>query len=286
MKLLIKRKIILALLLSSLMPAFFGCTRTAERLEEMRERVAGPPDRTQQNLLERNLPLGNPSGASLNPADRDNYLILRDGYAVSYNNSRGTPNWAAWRLTAGDLGENLERPGFRPDLDLPSGFRRILPTDYSRSGYDRGHLVPSADRFGSQSLNEQTFLMTNIVPQTKDLNQFPWAKLETYTRTLVRKGYDVYVIAGVLGKKERIKRKLTVPASLWKILYIVPRGGSLTVSGAARVIAVEMPNENGIARSRWVRFKTSVRELEQKTGYDFFSALPPAEQDRLETNIE
>jgi DNA/RNA endonuclease G (NUC1) len=47
-----------------------------------------------------------------------------------------------------------------------------------------------------------------------------------------------------------------------------------------------MPNENGIAHDRWIKYKTSVRALEQKTGYDFFSALPVPEQDRLETNID
>ena len=277
-------KILTLLLLMLPLAILFGCGRAVERLEQIgnrevgrsEERISGPEE----------LPLGNPSGATPDSANRDNFLIVRRRYAASYNNYRGTLNWAAWSVTLSDMGDSMPRPDFRPDPELPNGFRRILPSDYSGSGYDRGHIMPSADRFGDPALNERTFYMTNIVPQTKDLNQFPWQKLESYTRTLVRKGYDVYVIAGVLGEKGRLKNRVTVPAACWKILYIVPRGAPFSESGSARVVAVEMPNADGIRDKRWNNFKTTVRALEQKTGYDFLSALPPAEQDRLETIVD
>jgi endonuclease G len=259
-----KGKKLATLLLALTLSPLFGCGRAVQRLEQIGDRVINRENEPHQDLASA-LPLGNPSRATADAANRNNFLILRDRYAASYNDARGTPNWVAWSVTLTDLGEALPRPDFRPDPDLPFGFRSILPTDYSGTGYDRGHMTPSADRFA---------------------NQFPWQKLESYTRTLVRKGYDVYVIAGVSGDKGRIKRRVTIPASCWKILYIIPRGGSLLDAGAARVIAVEMPNDDGVRNIRWVKFKTTVRALEQKTGYDFFSALPPAEQDRLEMNIE
>jgi len=273
-------------LLALSFPVLFGCSRTVQKLEEIRDRVVEPNQHVRPVSATDNLPLGNPSGASQDLANRNNYLIARNAYSLSYNNDRGTANWVAWKITADDLGEALPRPDFRPDPDLPFGFRKVLPSDYSGSGFDRGHMSASADRFGDSERNEQTFFMTNIVPQTKDLNQFPWQKFESYTRTLVRKGYDVYAIAGVLGDKGKIKKRVTVPATCWKILYIVPRGGDPSVSGSAKVIAVEMPNDNGIAHERWIKYKTSVRDLERKTGYDFFSSLPVPEQDRLETVIE
>ena len=281
----ITRKNLVYLLAALSFSLMFGCSRAAEKLEQIRDRIEDRKN-ADQAVATGNLALGNPAGASADGADPKNYLIVRGGYAISYNNSKGTANWAAWKITAEDLGENLARPEFRPDPDLPAGFRRIVSSDYSGSGYDRGHLVASADRFGDAALNEQTFYMTNIVPQAKDLNQFPWQKLESYTRTLVRKGYDVYAMAGGIGEKGKLKRRVTVPVSCWKILYIVPRGGSPLESGPAQVIAVEMPNENGIAHERWIKYKTSVRSLEQETGYDFFSSLPITEQDRLETKID
>lgn len=280
------RKILICIVAILSLSITFGCSRTADKLEEIRDRVIDRKDSQKPAGLAENLPLGNPSGATPDRTNRNNYLIERGAYTLSYNNDKGTANWVSWKITAENLGESLRRPEFRPDPGLPTGFRKIAPSDYSGSGYDRGHLVASADRFGDAALNEQTFYMTNVVPQTKDLNQFPWNKLEIYTRTLVRKGYDVYVIAGVLGDKGKIKKRVTVPAACWKILYIVPRDGDPSVSGSAKVIAVEMPNENGIAHDRWTKYKTSVRALEEKTGFDFFSALQVPEQDRLETNID
>src|SRR5690606_22387561 len=96
---------------------------------------------------------GNPSNATEDPTNIDNYLIVGEGSVISYNNSRGTANWISWRTTKADLGEKLERPDFKPDARLPEGYRRISYSDLSGSGYDRGHLVPSADRFADSRAN-------------------------------------------------------------------------------------------------------------------------------------
>jgi endonuclease G len=52
------------------------------------------------------------------------------------------------------------------------------------------------------------------------------------------------------------------------------------------VIAVDIPNENGIKNTNWQKFRVPLREIEQKTGLDFFSALPREFQDRLETRTD
>jgi endonuclease G len=143
-------------------------------------------------------------------------------------------------------------------------------------------MVPSADRFGDPGSNQETFLMTIIVPHAADLNQYVWEKLERYARGIVRRGNDVYSIAGVYGSKQRIKGKLTVPTSCWKIIVVFPAGGSTVISESTRIIAVDIPKENGIKNIYWQRFRTSVRSIEQKTGFNFFSSLPQSLQDRLE----
>ncbi len=173
------------------------------------------------------LAFGNPSNASADAQNADNYLVVGDGSAFSYNNSRGTINWISWRTTRADLGDSRERPDFRPDPRLPANFRRIGYYDYAGSGYDRGHMVPSADRFADARLNEETFMMTNIVPQTGALNQFPWEKLESYSRSLARRGFDVYTIAGVYGEQGILKDKVAIPTNCWKIIAFLPRGRSV-----------------------------------------------------------
>lgn len=231
------------------------------------------------------LALGNPSNAS--PNDPNNYLLVNNYMVISYNRARAIPNWVAWRVSRADM-SNLDREdSFRPDDRLPKGWARVTPADYTGSGFDRGHIAPNADRYGSREAADSTFLMTNIIPQTGDLNRGPWQKLEAYLRTLVTRGNDVYIYAGVYGEKGKIKNKITIPANSWKIAVAVPAGAPISaVNENTRVIAVDMPNVKGIKNADWQIYRTNVRAIEQKTGYNFFSNLPPPLQDALETKID
>jgi endonuclease G len=167
---------------------------------------------------------------------------------------------------------------------LPAGWPRVTPSDYTGSGFDRGHIVPNADRDGSSESMSSTFLMTNMTPQTPDLNRGPWAKLEGYLRTLVTRGSDIYVLAGAYGESGKLKKKVTVPEYNWKIVVAVPAGSDVSaINEKTRVIAVDMPNVKGIKNADWQTYRTTVREIEQKTGYNFFSNLPQNLQDALET---
>ncbi|MHC5833623.1 MAG: DNA/RNA non-specific endonuclease, partial [Nostoc sp.] len=62
-----------------------------------------------------NLLLGNPSGANASVTTPDNYLIVRPQYALSYNRSKGIPNWASWQLNKSWLGNTDRQNNFRPD---------------------------------------------------------------------------------------------------------------------------------------------------------------------------
>jgi endonuclease G len=127
--------------------------------------------------------------------------------------------------------------------------------------------------------------MTNIVPQTPALNQKPWEKLESYARFLVRRGWDLYSIAGPYGEQGRLKGKVTVPTNCWKIIVVMPRGAPVdSIHERTRIIAVDMPNSRGVANDKWEKYKTTVREIEQKTGLDFLSAVPPDLQEILEND--
>jgi endonuclease G len=233
------------------------------------------------------LPFGNPSDATAEWLNTGNYLLVKRSFVISYNNGRGTANWAAWRTTADDLAESAPRPPFAPDDQLPIGFSRITPGDYSGSGYDRGHLVPAADRAGDAASYGETFLMTNIVPQTRALNQFPWEKLERYTRAMARRNSDVYVIAGVYGNRGRIKGQIIIPTNCWKIVVVLSRNGAAAdVHERTRVIAVDMPNIDGLEHDNWRKYLTTVRFIEAKTGYNFLSALPQGLQNSLESKID
>ncbi len=233
------------------------------------------------------LALGNPSNA--NTSDPNNYLLVNNYFALSYNRDKAIPNWSAWRLSKAELGD-LARPNpdpFRPDPRLPNNWERVTPSDYTGSGFDRGHLCPSADRSGSEEGMSDTFLMTNMTPQTPDLNRGPWVKLEAYLRTLVTRGNDVYIFAGVYGEKGKLKKKVSVPTNDWKIAVSIPRGAPISeINPQTRVIAVDMPNVKAIKNADWQLYRVTVRQIEQRTGYNFFSNLPQLLQDEIENKTD
>lgn len=258
-----------------------GCSWIGGRIENGDSNRSSEQPATRPVAEINHLLLGNPSNAGSD--DSNNYLLLKGSFAISYNNSRGTANWISWKTSRGDLGDSIERPDFRPDPSLPKNFVRINATDYSGSGYQRGHLVPSSDRFGDPAANLETFMMTNIVPQTGDLNQIVWEKFESYVRYNAWRNSDVYQIAGVYGDQGRLRNRVTVPSNCWKIVLIMPAGTGIgDINEDTRIIAVDMPNTKGIAKHRWQQYQTSVRSIEQKTDYNFLDRLPEVLQEILE----
>lgn len=232
---------------------------------------------------EGHLALGNPSNA--NAQDENNYLLIRKQYILSYNNTKRIPNWVSWKLVASDIGTVPRRNDFSADETLPKGWFRVKSSDYAGSGYDRGHMCPAADRSATVEDNAATFILSNIIPQARDNNQGPWAKLEDYTRDQVKLGKEAYIMSGGYGQKAVLpKGKVAVPARTWKVIVFAERGsqGAASVTQKSQVIAVDLPNEEGIKTDRWQTYRTTIRELESKTGYNFLSNVPQEIQDQVE----
>lgn len=235
------------------------------------------------------LTLGNPSNATPNPSNADNYLMEKPQYVLSYNNSQRIPNWVSWQLNQSWLGTAPRRNDFRPDSSLPQGWYQVTPTDYNNSGYDRGHMAPSADRTNTPENNSATFLMTNILPQAPDNNQGPWAQLEDYCRDLVKQGKEIYIVSGGYGKKVAIaKGKVTPPTHVWKVAVVLdkPGLGLAGITDKTRVIAVDMPNNQGIRETSWRKFRVSVDQIEAATGYNLLSNVSEAVQKTLESQVD
>jgi hypothetical protein len=93
----------------------------------------------------------NTNQAKADAGQKDNFLMDKDFFAMSYNNSKGTPNWVSWRLLKTDLG-TAPRFQFHPDEDLPPGFNQITPKDYTGGDFDRGHMCPHSDRGASDDM--------------------------------------------------------------------------------------------------------------------------------------
>jgi len=239
-------------------------------------------------------------GVPYDASPHDDLLLTRPEYVASYNRYRNAPNWVAWRVTAGDLGATgRTRTRFAPDPLLPAGVYRVLDGDYAGSGYDRGHLCPSASRTSDEGSNAATFYTTNIVPQRHDLNAGAWENLEAWTHRMVRSGWDAFVVAGgvwpascatwqraappgpecpSVGRSLDPARRVAVPLSTWKVVVLVPPGsGPEAVTAQSPVVAVDMPND-GSAGADWRRYVTTVDAVEARTGYELLGNVSAALQ--------
>lgn len=237
------------------------------------------------------LVMGNPSGATTSTANENNYLMQKPQYAMSYNRSHATPNWVSWHLGPKDIGTASRTDTFKPDTTLPTGWYRVTTSDYTNSGFDRGHNCPSADRTLSSTDNAATFLLSNIVPQEADNNQGPWAVLENYCRTLVDAGNELFIIScpNHYGTATIASGKIYVPSYMSKVIVVLPKGSSLAASSvttSTRVICVDMPNVAGIRSNDWKTYRISVDKLESYTGYDFLSNVSPSVQAVIEARVD
>lgn len=246
------------------------------------------PTPTPTPLASVHLTMGNPSGAVADTAAYDNYLMLKPQYALAYHRDRGTPVWTSWHLDSSWLGSTPRQDDFRADTTLPAGWYRVQGTDYSGSGYDRGHMTPSADRTLTIADNSSTFLMTNMIPQLPANNQGPWASLETYCRTLAGSGNELYVVSGGYGTQGTIASgQVTVPSQTWKVILVIATGTNdvTRVTGATRTIAVIMPN-SGTINSDWRTYRVSVDQVEALTGFDFFSNVADSAENAIEALVD
>ncbi|HET7545204.1 MAG TPA: DNA/RNA non-specific endonuclease [Polyangiaceae bacterium] len=228
--------------------------------------------------------LGTPRDAD--PSDE--YFLDQRAFVLSYSPEKRVPNWVAWRLDRSQLGHLQRRDDFRADLALPARFYRVKESDYLHSGYDRGHLCPSADRQNSREDNSQTFLFTNIEPQLHELNAGPWEQLESYARKRAQTGALLYVVAGGVFSAPfpTIGNGVAVPAANYKIIVVLEQGqAALDVREDTEVLAVLMPNRRGVGEHEWTEYLTSVDAIEQASGYDFLNAVPERVQRVIEARV-
>lgn len=209
--------------------------------------------------------VGGAEPASVNPrlATRARELCFR-AYAVLHSGATRTPLWAAERLTAErvEAARGVERTNlFHPEERLPPDERAEL-ADYARSGYDRGHLAPSADMPDERSQAE-SFSLANMVPQARKLNAGLWSAIEIAVRQRARRGGELYVVTGPIfqGTDLRALRgRVVVPTAVFKAVYDSKRG----TAGAYLA-----PNRDD---ADWEA--VSIARLRELSGIDVFPSLP------------
>ena len=227
--------------------------------------------------------------------------ILREAYAVCYNNEHRCADWVAWVLsperTNGDIerkvhcDENGNAIGiddcvpewirgdyiFDNDVDKPQELSDWTPVP---EGLSHGHLCPAADCKLNKTVMNQSFLLSNICVQAKKLNSGSWNKLEDKCRKLVQKyNYNLYIVAGPVFNDGKVSatmgaNKIAIPDAFFKVV--------LCMDGTPKAIGFIYGNTNDPHNMQdAVR---TVDQIEEITGIDFFPQLPNDVEEEIESH--
>jgi endonuclease G len=213
-------------------------------------------------------------------------ILNKKFFLINHNNQWKIPYWVAYELDTLDLMGTTERQGqFKPDPQLPIGSRAEL-SDYEKSGYDRGHMAPAADFKRSKEAMTSTFLLSNMSPQTPELNRKIWEKLEDEVREKVETDGKAWIIAGnifmsadshfVMSSEFIGPDKVAVPTHCFKAILACKQESIFTM------YAFMLPNQKGLIPGHPINYILTIDRLEQITGYDFFPLLADSLENRLE----
>ena len=214
------------------------------------------------------------------------YIIVnRPGrYVLNYSPGDKQPLWVAYVLTRKDVSaKGTERENrFVPDPQVVGkGWRTARNEDYARSGYDRGHLLPSADRDDHPAENRTTFYFSNMSPQRPDLNRKTWNQLERQVRKWAGRYDSLYVVTGpVLSDPLGTigANRVTVPRLFYKAVLVRHKG-------EWKAIGFLVPNSERV-NPDYRKYIRSVDAIEAETGHDFFFRLPDGVEDRVEAEVD
>jgi len=219
---------------------------------------------------------GSTSSFDYLPKSTNNQIVEHAYYTLSYNEQHEQPDWVAYELKLEHTAYNdLKRPYFEEDplvKTISASWK-----NYKRSGYDKGHLCPAADRRFNKKAHDETFLTSNISPQEHKFNAGIWNDLEKKIRQWVKKDKRLYIVTGpVFGSSKKTigSEHVTVPNHFFKI--ILKYG-----NGKPKMMGFLMPHNTTSRNLK--EFVLPVDKIESLVGHDFFYELPDSIEKELES---
>jgi len=214
------------------------------------------------------LDVGKPGGADV--------VLEREGYAVGYSKRHHQAKWVQYRLKKNQVlsTQKVDRSNdFRPDPELPSSASDMK--DYTKSGYDKGHLAPAEDMRYSAKGESESFYMSNMSPQIQGFNRGVWKRLEKQVRRFAHDEGSIVVVTGPIfpsfgGRK---LGEMSVASKFYKVVY--------SEGPKPKMIGFIVPHES--TASDVTKFVCTVGKVEEETGLKFFSKLPRDVQKELKT---
>ncbi len=227
-------------------------------------------------------------------------------YSVEWDCEKKSQRWSCYQMyykftgNAGrydpdtNPGNHSGEPQYPFDPKLPDGSYYVKQGDgyisdyFYRSGFDHGHIIPSADRQYSKEANYQTFYMSNMQPQYNKFNAKLWSDMEAKVRAWSSKSASntdtLYVCKGGTIDNEnqiltRIQGKQIVPKYFFMALLMKNNMGYRAIAFWAEHENVDRSGDN------LANYVISIDELESRTGIDFFCNLPDDIENHVEANV-
>ncbi len=249
------------------------------RMEQQQQRLFQQLDSAKLAIIRRDLQrMGLPA---LEPGDE---VITHPGHMLVYSEKHEQPKWTAHIASPELITGSLARiDSFLPDPQVKTG--TAVTADYWYSGYDRGHMVPSADMRWNQEALQGTYYYSNISPQLPELNRETWADLEDWGRRYVNfSKCRLFVVTGpvlrdglpTLQKADR-KNEVSIPEYFFKVIADLDGDAPKAIAFVLRNAKQENPP---------ISYAVPVDSVEKLTGYDFFPALDDAVEARIEAMRE
>ena len=209
-------------------------------------------------------------------------LVVHKGYVLSYREVYEQPEYVMYVMNY-ESSKYARNNIFKSDPSVST--KSATPSDYLKSGYDKGHLAPAADFSYSEELMNESFYMSNMSPQTPELNRGPWKFLEEYFRT-IGKDYDkVYIITGPVLNSDNLSYVYEeIGKNNVKIPYLFYKCGLFIKDDAYYTLSFLLPNN--ISSKNFKDYQTTVDDIESLTKMDFFAFLDDNIEESLESTKE
>ena len=212
---------------------------------------------------------------------RTEQVIRHEGYTVSYNSDYRIANWVAYELTGKEAKskKNERSNKFVPDPMVKGA--SAGNEDYTRTGYDRGHLAPAGDMKWSAKAMRESFYLSNICPQKPGLNRGIWKELEEQSRLWAMDNGALLIVTGPVmtsDMKRLGKNRVGVPKTFYKVIC-------MRVGNEYKAIGFLLDNKD-YGKTSLQSLGIPVDSVEKVTGIDFFPFLPDAVEKKMEASVD
>ncbi len=201
-------------------------------------------------------------------------------FSLNYDHDHKNARWVAYELKPELLVNCAQRASHRFVVDIKLSERSANPDDYKQTGYDRGHLVPAGDMKWSEEVMRQSFITSNITPQSPVMNRGRWSMLETLVRAWAMESEQTLIVTGPVLNDYLEKlpgSSISIPDYHYKVILSKKNN---------RWKAIGFLMDQAPQGNKLEAFVFPVREIEKITGINFFPHLSKNESRELEEQVE